>query len=81
MVAVGGADPGPCSIQKIVEGAKRGLIAFNSWSCSHVRRQCNMASHLMAKEAINVRDCLIWVEDTQGRSLGSLTTLLVFYNN
>ncbi|XP_030956327.1 uncharacterized protein LOC115978629 [Quercus lobata] len=64
VLAVGGTDPGPCSIQKIVEGAKQGLSAFSSWSCSHVRRQSNMAAHLMAKEASNVQECLIWVEDT-----------------
>ena len=64
VLAVGGIDPGLCSIQKIVEGVKQGLSAFSSWSCSHVRRQSNMAAHLMAKEAINVLECLIWVEDT-----------------
>ncbi|XP_023927441.1 uncharacterized protein LOC112038812 [Quercus suber] len=37
VLAVGGTDPGPCFIQKIVEGAKQGLSAFSSWSCSHVR--------------------------------------------
>ena len=64
VVAVGGFDSSLCSIQKIVEGAKCGLNAFSSWSCSHVHRQCNMAAHLMTKEAINVSECLICVEDT-----------------
>ena len=64
MLTIRGFDIGSCSIQKIVEGAKAGLIAFSSWSCSHVRRQCNMAAHLIAKEAINVTKCLISVEDT-----------------
>ena len=64
VLVVGGTAPGPCSIQNIVEGAKQGLSAFSLWSCAHVRRQCNMAAHLMAKEAINVKECLIWVEDT-----------------
>ena len=64
VLAIRRSDSGPCSIQKIVEGAKLGLTAFSSWSCSHVRRQCNMVAHRMAKEAINVTECLIWVEDT-----------------
>ena len=64
VLAIRGSDSGPCSIRKIVEGAKLGLTAFSLWSCSHVRRQCNVVAHLMAKEAINVTECLIWVEDT-----------------
>ena len=59
-----GYDSGPCSIQKVVEGAKVGMKAFRSWSCSYVRRQSNMAAHIMAREAWNVSDCVIWVEDT-----------------
>lgn len=46
--AVVGYDPGLCSIQKVVEGTKLWLKAFRSWSCAHVRRQSNMAAHLMA---------------------------------
>ena len=46
VVAVGGSDPGLCSIQKIVEEAKLGLTTFSSWSYSHVRRQCNSATWL-----------------------------------
>ena len=34
--AVVGYDPGPCLIQKVVEGAKLWLRAFRSWSCAHV---------------------------------------------
>ncbi|KAL4612409.1 hypothetical protein ACB092_08G196400 [Castanea dentata] len=63
VLAIGGSDPGPCSIQKVVEGAKLWLTAFSTWSCSHVRGQSNMAARLMAKEAFNVNECLIWVED------------------
>ena len=62
--AVIGYDPGPCSIQKVVEGAKLWLKAFRSWSCAHVRRQSNMAAHLMAREAFNVNDSVVWIEDT-----------------
>ena len=62
--AVVGYDPGPCLIQKVVEGAKLWLRAFRSWSCAHVCRQSNMVAHLMAKEAFNVNDSVVWVEDT-----------------
>ena len=62
--AVAGYDPGLCSIQKVVEGAKEGMKAFRSWSCSYVRRQSNVAAHIMTREAWNVSECVIWVEDT-----------------
>ena len=54
----------PSSIQKVVEGVKLWLDSFNSWSAPHVHRQSNMPAHLMAREAINTHDCVIWVEDT-----------------
>ena len=62
--AVVGYDPGPCLIQKVVEGAKLWLRAFRSWSCAHVCRQSNMVAHLMAREAFNVNDFVVQVEDT-----------------
>ena len=62
--AVASHDPSPCSIQKVVEGVQAGLIVFRSWSCSHVRRQSNMVAHIMAREAWNVSDSVVWVEDT-----------------
>ena len=62
---VAGHDLGTCSIQKVVEGIKAGLTMFRSWSCSsYVHRQSNMAAHIMAREAWNVSDCVVWVEDT-----------------
>ena len=64
VMAFAGSDPGPSSIQKVVEGAKLWLGSFNSWNATHVRRQSNMVAHLLAREAINVNDCVIWVEDT-----------------
>ena len=47
-----GSDPGPSSIQKVVEGAKLWLGSFNSWNANHVHRQTNMTAHLLAREAI-----------------------------
>ena len=62
--AVVGHDPGPCSIQKVVEGVKFWLKGFKSWSCAHVRRHSNRAAHLLAREAFNVSGCVVRVEDT-----------------
>ncbi|KAK9988851.1 hypothetical protein SO802_029090 [Lithocarpus litseifolius] len=62
--AVAGVEKGPCAIQKVVEGAKLRLEAFRSWSYAHILRQSNMAAHLLAREAFNVTDCVVWVEDT-----------------
>ena len=62
---VAGHDLGTCSIQKVVEGIKAGLTMFRSWSCSsYVHRQSNTAAHIMAREAWNVSDFVVWVEDT-----------------
>ena len=62
--AVAGNDPGPCSIQKVVEGVKCWLKGFKSWSCVHVRRHSNRAAHILAREAFNVTGTVVWVEDT-----------------
>ena len=56
---VAGHDLGPYLIQKVVEGAKVGMTVFRSWSCSYVRRQSNMAAHIMAREAWNVSDYVV----------------------
>lgn len=51
-------------ILKIMEGVKRCLRNFSSWMIAHTRRNNNAISHLLAKNAMNVSDCVIWVEDT-----------------
>ena len=52
------------SILKVVEGLKLFLLRFNSWKAVHSRRITNEAAHLLARNAMNVKDCVIWVEDT-----------------
>lgn len=59
-----GIDLGPSSIQKVMEGIKMGQDSFKSWFVNHILRQSNRATHIMAREAISIHDCLIWVEDT-----------------
>ncbi|XP_050251532.1 uncharacterized protein LOC126698394 [Quercus robur] len=51
-------------ILKIVEGLKLFLLRFNSWKAVHSRRTTNEEAHLLARNAMNVKDCVIWVEDT-----------------
>ena len=52
------------SIQKVTEGAKFLLQSFNSWRTNHIRRNSNIAAHLLARYAYNVTDSVVWVEDT-----------------
>lgn len=59
VMAFAGSDLGPSSIQMVLEGAKLWLGSLNSWNATHVRRQSNVAAHLLAREAINVNDCVI----------------------
>lgn len=61
--ALSSANPPPWSIQKVIEGSKQSLNRFNSWIATHICRSGNVAAHLMAKNAITVADCIVWVED------------------
>ena len=58
------SDTPPCSIQKLVEGAKSWLRTFNSGKVNHVYRNSNIAAHVLARHACNVSDSIVWVEDT-----------------
>ena len=62
--ALNGSNPPALSILKIVEGLKRFLLQFNSWKVVHTRRNTNEAAHLLARNAMNVKDSVFWVEDT-----------------
>ena len=52
------------AIQKIVEGSQWCLSHFKTWRIEHVRRNNNGVAHLLARNALYVDDCVIWVEDT-----------------
>ena len=62
--SLNGSNPLALSILKIVEGLKRFLLQFNSWKVVHTRRNTNEAMHLQARNAMNVKDSVIWVKDT-----------------
>ena len=62
--ALNGCIPPALPILKIVEGLKLFLLQFNSWMAVHTRRNTNEAAHLLARNAMNVKDSVIWVEDT-----------------
>ena len=64
VIAITGAEPGPSSIMKVVEGIRMGLSSFKFWSLSHICRQCNNAAHIMARTASSSIESHVWVEDT-----------------
>lgn len=64
MFALVNPDQSSSSIKKLVESSRTGLKAFKKWEINHVRRYCNIAAHLLARNACNVDDCIVWVEDT-----------------
>ena len=51
-------------IQKVVKGPQRCLSHFKTWRVEHVKRNNDRAAHLLARNALFVDDCVIWVEDT-----------------
>ena len=40
------------------------LQNFSSWKAVHTNRINNSAAHVLAREAKNVDNCLVWVEDS-----------------
>ena len=47
-----------------MEGLRQSLRYFSSWSTLHVRRNSNIAAHLLARSAKYTQRSVIWVEDT-----------------
>ena len=47
-----------------LRSSKRCLSHFKSWRADHVNRNNNRAAHLLARNALHVADCVIWVEET-----------------
>ncbi|XP_075669695.1 uncharacterized protein LOC142639391 [Castanea sativa] len=64
MAALSGHTSPPSSIQHIIAGAQLWASSFSAWKSTHVRRNCNQAAHLMARNAKSIFECIIWVEDT-----------------
>ena len=62
--ALKGVDAPGIPILKIVEGFRIFLQRFCSWIAIHTNRGNNTVAHLLAREAMHVKECVIWVEDT-----------------
>ncbi|KAL0011807.1 hypothetical protein SO802_006915 [Lithocarpus litseifolius] len=62
--AINGGVAPAIPILKIIEGSRRCLQMFCSWKAVHTNRKNNTAAHLLAKDARNVKECVIWVEET-----------------
>ena len=52
----------PSNIHKVVEGTIRNLHCFDVWEASHTRRSSNFATHVLARHAKSITNCIIWVE-------------------
>ena len=62
--ALRGQGPIQSSIRKVIEGIEWSLRQFSAWKVVHTRRGCNRAAHILAKNAKDLDDCIVWVEDT-----------------
>jgi len=64
MSALAGHTSPPSTIQNIIARARQRTLNFSAWKATHVRRNCNQAAHLMARNAKFISESIIWVEDT-----------------
>ena len=62
--AIGNHDPGPIQVQQLVVCIKSWESKFKACKSSFTRREGKKATHLMARYAKQIFDCIIWVEDT-----------------
>ena len=54
----------PSSIQHVIEGIGVVLRCFDAWKVSHICKETNSTTHILARNAKFVLDRVIWVEDT-----------------
>ena len=62
--ALRGQSPIQSSIRKVIEGIEMALRQLSAWKVVHTRRGSNKATHILAKHATGMDDCIVWVEDT-----------------
>ena len=51
MSALAGHTSPPSTIQNIIARERQWTLNFSAWRATHVRRNCNQAAHLMARNA------------------------------
>ncbi len=47
----------------IIEDAKDLLLGFRSHKFSHTCRSGNSVAHALARRALDIHNCLVWMED------------------
>ncbi|XP_042944721.1 uncharacterized protein LOC122278607 [Carya illinoinensis] len=52
-----------CSSNMFLFEAKLGLVKFARWEVSHVRRDGNVVTHILVKNALYISDCIIIMEE------------------
>lgn len=62
--ALNGSAAPAIPILMIIEGSRRCLQLFSSWKAAHMDKINNSAAHLLGREAKNVNECVIQVEDS-----------------
>ena len=51
------------SFGPLIDDAKFSSVNFDQLHYSHVKRECNFATHSLAKFASNISDFQVWMED------------------
>ena len=51
------------SFDPLIDDAKFSSVNFDQLHYSHVKRECNFATHSLAKFASNISDFQVWMED------------------
>ena len=53
-------------VQNIVTGFLKLVQGFRTFDFSHTKRQGNVPAHVLAQHAINLEDCVVWLEECPG---------------
>ena len=61
--ALAGSSPPPSAVASIIQGVLELCRGFTQIQFSHIKRQGNMPAHLVAKNAYNIVNDIVWVEE------------------